>query len=53
MTLPDRERVVQAVEQEMRRVLELSVASTDQEWRRDAETVADAALRAIADERRS
>lgn len=45
----DRERVVQAVERAMREVLRDSTAGTDGEWRADAERVADAALKAIAE----
>ena len=40
----DRERVVEAVERALREVVAWSTPATDDEWRADAETVADAAL---------
>jgi hypothetical protein len=46
--MPDhREAVVRAVEQALRERFASSAPSSDQEWRADAEAVADAALKAL------
>lgn len=48
---PNREAVVQAVERALRERFASSAPSTDQEWRMDAEAVADAALATVRTER--
>jgi hypothetical protein len=46
---PDREQIVTTIEAELRRLYRWSAPTTDQEWREDAEAVADDIERAQHD----